>query len=285
MIKISANPLFKRGELAVWDVADIPVGVRRGVMDHDVDRAFANAPTTIVQTDPDQRLARSRRDAYLAPSLAAVRWADLQPMHDVPRGRASMTAAQWGNARDVDGVCLICKADDSMWCDTVVHEHIRDARPLIQALFKRDDLLSPGAYRLSTAEYGMLSKHYQAALITGCKLAVRACRRTTIMHEMALLKHGPGGLGGPGPCDVGCRKCALAEELKTLREDHAHDSKGALSTLEARHGEGIDRSKASPEVRAAWSAALRQRVQRSEAADRERERTKILVDLDFEPWE
>lgn len=34
------------------------------------------------------------------------------------------------------------------------------------------------------------------------------------------LKHGPGGSGGPGPCDVGFRKCALMAELqKAYRMD------------------------------------------------------------------
>jgi len=35
--------------------------------------------------------------------------------------RSKMTTEQWGINRDTYGVCSVCKADDSMWCDQVVH--------------------------------------------------------------------------------------------------------------------------------------------------------------------
>lgn len=35
-------------------------------------------------------------------------------------------------------------------------------------------------------------------------------------REMAYLKHGPGGRGGPGPCDAHCRKCELDREVLAL---------------------------------------------------------------------
>lgn len=43
--------------------------------------------------------------------------------------RQNMSPAQWGSARDSRGVCGICDAGPSMWCDTAVHD--RPARPAI----------------------------------------------------------------------------------------------------------------------------------------------------------
>jgi hypothetical protein len=32
-------------------------------------------------------------------------------------------------------------------------------------------------------------------------------------YVMTRVKHGPGGLGGPGKCDVDCLKCALSNKI------------------------------------------------------------------------
>ena len=44
-----------------------------------------------------------------------------------------MTVEQWGPYRNSDGRCNLCKADDSMWCDTVAHKQYAEwsARTLI----------------------------------------------------------------------------------------------------------------------------------------------------------
>lgn len=128
-VKVNALPICRRGAFAVWAVVDIPVGVRRGALDYDVSRAFENACVVIRQTEHDQRLACDRRDRGLTSQVAAVCWGDLQPLHDVPRGRESMSAAQWGATRDANGTCLVCAADDSMWCDTVAHAQAE--RPIV----------------------------------------------------------------------------------------------------------------------------------------------------------
>lgn len=53
----------------------------------------------------------------------------------------------------------------------------------------------------------------------------------------------------------------------------------ALQTMGAASGETIDRRNTSPEHRALWAAALRERVQ----ASAHRERNRVLVDLEIEP--
>lgn len=39
--------------------------------------------------------------------------------------RAAMTWGQWGSRRDERGVCSLCQAGPTMWCDTVVHDEDR----------------------------------------------------------------------------------------------------------------------------------------------------------------
>ena len=39
---------------------------------------------------------------------------------------------------------------------------------------------------------------------------------STIKYVMNRVKHGPGGLGGAGNCDVDCLKCALSKKLSEM---------------------------------------------------------------------
>lgn len=45
--------------------------------------------------------------------------------------RSAMTPAQWGSARDGRGVCGICEAGPSTWCDTVAHERRRGTTTVV----------------------------------------------------------------------------------------------------------------------------------------------------------
>lgn len=51
------------------------------------------------------------------------------PIRDI--ARSAMTPAQWGSARDGRGVCGICEAGPSMWCDTVAHERRRGTTTVV----------------------------------------------------------------------------------------------------------------------------------------------------------
>lgn len=110
----------------------------------------------------------------------------------------------------------------------------------------------------------------------------------------ARLKHGPGGRGGSGPCDPDCRKCALENAARDPL-DVKHDGvtlRVLLVCDESNRREfGVAtpsglipvRVSLTPAQRAAisahWSAELRAKV----AASAERDRNRVLVDLQDEP--
>lgn len=118
---VDAEPQRLLGDVAVWDLVDIPLGVQRRPAGETVSSAAASRGG--FQLSPPNLWDRGER-------FAAVRWADLQPRRPVPRGRDTMTARQWGNDRDEHGVCRVCGADNSMHCDTVAHDQAREGYPL-----------------------------------------------------------------------------------------------------------------------------------------------------------
>lgn len=232
---IDADEVYKRGALAVWHLKDIPVGVLRHGMSMNDRGALVPGSLAIrsSQMPNDQKM----------PGYAAVAWADLQPKTPVPRGRLSMPANRWGFHRDSDGICTICHADDSMWCDDVAHKQ------------------SPRSPR-------------------------------EIMREIDTkkLKHGPKQTGARGPCEPDCQKCILERELfavtdptQSRKQAHAASNQVDDGLLAAGMSAAFEerRLKPSDEARAAWSRELR----RLTAASEERERNRVLVDLEFEPWE
>lgn len=193
--RVDAEPVFKRGSLAVWSVQDIPVGIWRG-------QTETTLKLALEQRGFVQQSALAQRLSHQRPFLAAVHWDLLQPLKPVPRGRESMTAAQWGTTRDADGVCTICEADDSMWCDQAVHFLQGAVPPMPQ--------------------------------ISSLPARVR-------------------------PSDT--------------------------FSLAACTGEMINRRGVSQLARELWAADLAELVRKGEAQDQERERNRVLVDLEFEPWE
>jgi hypothetical protein len=118
---VGAEPQRKLGDVAVWDLADIPRGVPRQPAYATIDRA-ANARTLYTSFDVyHYQEPPAHRELY-----AVVRWADLRPIRPVPRGRDTMTPRQWGTNRDEYGVCGVCRADDSMHCDSVAHDQHKE---------------------------------------------------------------------------------------------------------------------------------------------------------------
>lgn len=117
---VDAEPQRKLGDVAVWDLVDIPMGTPRLPAYSTVDRATRSRDlyTSFESYPRASGWARGRM-------FAVVRWSDLQPAHPVPRGRHSMTPRQWGDDRDEFDVCRVCGADDSMHCDTVAHDQAR----------------------------------------------------------------------------------------------------------------------------------------------------------------
>jgi hypothetical protein len=223
---VDAHPVFRRGDLAVWATEDIPTGVeRRGL---GVTVAQALHPHTLAL-----RLLQSNSDRTVIRLMAAVPWANLQPRNPVPRGRGTMDPAHWGRTRDSDGVCGICNADDSMWCDEVEHrQHIA-----------REKLVR-------------LSSSYGAQLITPNSVV----RATSEIFSVT----------------PGVTVYTLRDGTRTTSINDA-----VVAFMGARSGEDVDRSRLASDERAAWSAELRKRVRATE----EREHNRVLVDLEFQPWE
>lgn len=65
--------------------------------------------------------------------------------------RNAMTPEQWGHNRDAAGICVVCKADRTMWCDTVVHERMRaiaNPRPMTYAELAEPPLTEDAKKRL-----------------------------------------------------------------------------------------------------------------------------------------
>lgn len=265
MMLVDADPIFKRGDLAAWLVKDIPVGVIRRAAAVDLANAFS-------VTALGRKMAQSASDVDLGADhrlVACVLWADLQPLWSVPRGRDAMTSARWGRDRAADGVCTVCSADDSMWCDTAMHElHAL-------AVAHGATLIGPPA-RQEIGPRGPRPRH-------------------EIYAELSGLKHRPGGGGQRGPCDPACHRCHLQRELGRAME--VKIDAGLLPTIPIQPSDApLDRvlaaamssgffgerhPPATAEMRAAWSRELRRRVQASE----ERERNRVLVDRAFEEWE
>lgn len=129
-VLVDAEPQRKLGDVAVWDILDIPSGVLRAPAVGTVAGAAQIAKDSLRVScfagclEPHKTLTDGWARGW---RYAAVRWADLQPRDQVPRGRHTMTIAQWGTDRDEHGVCRACGADDSMWCDTVAHDQANQA--------------------------------------------------------------------------------------------------------------------------------------------------------------
>lgn len=138
----------------------------------------------------------------------------------------------------------------------------------------------------------------------------------TLSARLGHLKHGPGGSGLEGPCDVDCLKCAVENVAKARfwhlampvgdpefkREysglwvdppvdplDVAYDGVKLRELLEIdarRRDERNPYRTLTPAQRAAvsvhWSAELHAKVAASAAADKEREQRRVLIDLDPE---
>jgi hypothetical protein len=302
-IVIDVKPLFTEGDVSVWRLRDIPIGVPRGAMviaisqatghyhsvfittvnDHEANGSLVAAvshehlisnstgshapvasptprkweigdrvwwagskhPTrgmpysedqwvTIIGPCPEwpehymvgadingrQWASQGSPELLMAAPPGYIRRADIEigavrPIKQEPFVRANltktrprsprecMTPEQWGVNRDTYGVCSVCKADDSMWCDRVIH----------------------------------LSHAYGATPIPTVNFPIT--RHNIPPHQLAAF------------------------------------------SLAACTGEMINRRDASPAARAAWSAELRLLVKASE----DRERNRVVVDRDFEDWE
>lgn len=87
------------------------------------------------------------------------------------------------------------------------------------------------------------------------------------------LKHGPGGRGGSGPCDAGCRKCAL--EIATRDQfvvgDYVH---GDISDISERWFEGTVET-ASSEAASSTRAAIASATAAGRASGRPSDRRSL----------
>jgi hypothetical protein len=190
-----------------------------------------------------------------------VHWDLLQPLKPVPRGREAMTAAQWGSTRDADGVCTICGADDSMWCDQAVHWPYRRKASIEHTV--TINVKSPGF------EARCLCGWAQEATTVYVAQAAKAYHIEEYADVRAPTPHAVNEVA-PTP--------QIASPPARVRPPDTF-------SLAACTGEMIDQRSVSQLARELWAADLAELVRKGEAQDQDRERNRVLVDLEFEPWE
>lgn len=136
------------------DSSKEPIGIARHVASHgeaiEVSMQGSTFPLTQRRRSFDEiRAELEQRDAQ-----------NLEPVvlnaEELRVAMSSMGATEWGLDRDARGVCVVCRARASMWCDRIEHEQQRAKRAAVEAVAKTKHVLPPPSTNLHGIDRSIL---------------------------------------------------------------------------------------------------------------------------------